>query len=204
MPPSPYRSGFSLIEILIVVAIAASVIMVVGNLGGNVDLLNNLVSQQLQSASDVEQTLQIMMSEIRSAGPSANGAYPIEVAASSSFTFYSDVNKNGVVERIRYFLASSSIYRGVTAPVGTPPVYPTSGELALDVIDNVIPPTTSTPLFSYYDAGYTGTQAALAQPVAISAIRLVGISFAADIKPKQAPGPDYFSTFVAIRNLRSN
>jgi prepilin-type N-terminal cleavage/methylation domain-containing protein len=198
------RQGFSLAEVLIVVAIAASVVVVVSNLGNNITLLNGFVSQQLQSASDITQTLQIITTEIRSAEPAANGAYPIDAAASSSFAFYSDINKNGTADHVRYFFASSTIYKGVIAPVGNPASYPTSSEVITDIIDHVIAPTTSTPLFQYYDASYTGTQTSLSAPIVIPSIRILELSFNADIQPKQAPGPEYFSILVDIRNLRSN
>ena len=197
------RKGFSLVEIVIVVAIASTVIFVVANLSGNVSLLNGLVGQQLQSKSDINQTLQIVQSEVRSAGPSQNGAFPIDVAGTSTFGFYSDINKDGFVDHVRYFLSSSTIYKGVIAPTGTPAAYPTSSEVITDLIDSVIIPT-STPLFSYYDASYTGTQAALASPFDLANIRLVAISFQADVKPKQAPGPQYFYALIDVRNLRSN
>lgn len=198
------RKGFSLAEVLIVVAIAASFVVVVSNFSGNINLLNTLVGQQLQSASDITQTLQIMTTEIRSAGPSGNGAYPIDSASTSSFTFYSDINKDGSMDHVRYFLSSSTIYRGIIAPTGTPVTYPTSSEVITDLIDGVSTPTTSTPLFSYYDANYTGTQAALTAPIIVSNIRLVQISFQADIQQNKAPGPESFSTLVDIRNLKTN
>lgn len=197
------REGFSLGEILIVMAIAASVVIIVVNLSSNVNLLNNLVSQQLQSKSDINQNLQILTTEIRSAGPSQSGAYPIDTATTSSFAFYSDINKNGLVEHVRYFLSSSSIEKGVIQPSGTPALYPTSSESITDMIDNVIIPS-STPLFRYYDSSYTGVEAPLATPIDISAVRLVSMSFLADVAPKQSPGPEYFSLIVDIRNLRSN
>jgi len=197
------RRGFSLIEIIIVVAIATSIVVVVSNFSGNISLLNNLVSQQLQSKSNIDQTLQIITSDIRSAGPSANGAYAINSATTSSLIFYADNNKSGTIKRMRYFLASSSIYRGVIEPTGTPATYSTSSETITDMIDNVIVPT-STLFFRYYDDSYTGTQAAMTSTADVSGIRLVKISFFSDIKPKQSPGAQYFSQFIDIRNLRSN
>lgn len=197
------NKGFSLIEIIIVVAIAASIVIVVGNLGTNVAGLNNLINQELQSKSGVNQALNIMTSEIRSAGPSQNGAFPIDAVSTSSFSFYSDINKDGTIEHVRYFLATSSIEKGVIQPTGSPATYPTSSEILTDVIDNVIIQPSSS-LFSYYGATYTGSQSPLAAPIDISTIRLIGIFFYADIQPKQAPSAQYFSTFVDIRNLRSN
>jgi prepilin-type N-terminal cleavage/methylation domain-containing protein len=204
MKPSPNRQGFSLIEILIVVAIASSVVLIVSNLSGNVSLLNGLVSQELQSKSDITQTMQIMTSEVRSAGPSASGAYPIDSAGTSSFVFYSDSNEDGKVERIRYFLASSTVWRGVIMPTGTPAAYPTATETMTDMIDNVVIPSSTTLLFRYYDASYTGTQPSMTSTADVTGIRLVGISFYTDIKPRQSPGPQYFSILINIRNLRSN
>jgi len=197
------RNGFSLVEILIVIAIATSLVLVVSSLSGNVNVLNNLVSQELQSKSDINQTLQIVTGYIRSAGPSANGAYPIDAAGTSSFAFYSDSDADGAVERVRYFFASSSIYRSVIQPTGTPPAYPTATEVLTDLIDNVIIPT-STSLFNYYDASYTGTQPAMTSTANIATIRLVGVSFSSDVQPRQSPGPQHFSILVDIRNLRSN
>ena len=89
------EKGFSLVEVLIVVAIAASLVIIASNFSGNVSGLNTLISQQLQSKSDTSATLQIITSEIRSASASQNGAYPIDSASTSSFAFYSDINKDG-------------------------------------------------------------------------------------------------------------
>jgi hypothetical protein len=145
-----------------------------------------------------------MTTEIRSASASGNGSYAIESATTSSFVFYSDINKNGNVERVRYFLGTSTIYKGITQPNGTPATYPTSSEIVLDIIDNIVTSTASTSLFRYYDSSYTGTQSSMASPIDISKIRLIGITFSADIKPSQAPGAEFFSTLVDIRNLRDN
>jgi prepilin-type N-terminal cleavage/methylation domain-containing protein len=197
------RQGFSLIEVLIVVAIAAMVISVSINLGGNTTDLNGLVSRQLQSTSDINQTMQIMTTEIRSAGPSANGSYPIDSAGTSSFAFYTSIQKNGVMDYVKYFLSNSSIDKEVIAPTGTPATYPTSSEVITDLIDDVVIPT-STSLFTYYNSSYTGTQAAMTSTVDVSPIRLIGVSFYDNVDPNQGPGLQYFSILVDIRNLRSN
>ncbi len=198
------RRGFTLIEILIVMMIATSIVLVVSNLSGNISLLNGLVNQELQSKSDVSQTIQIITEEIQSASPSANGSYPVDTAGTSSFAFYDDINHNGTIDYVDYFIASSTIYKGVIEPTGTPASYPTSTETIADIIDNVTVPS-STPLFSYYDSSYTGTQPPIAQPVIVSDVRLVQMSF--DVNPNtagQSALPQYFSTLIDIRNVRSN
>lgn len=200
------RRGFSLVEIIIVIAIAAAVVIVVSNVGTNVSGLNGLISNNLSSKSDIAQTLQIMTSEIRGAEPSAAGAYPIVAAATSSFSFYSDIKDTGAADYVSYYLSSSTIYRAVIAPTGTPATYPTSSQVISDMVDDVSL-VSSTPLFVYYGATYTGSPAqALSSPIAIATVRLVQISFDSAIQknPSQPSPPQYFSTLVDIRNLDSN
>lgn len=204
------KNGFSLVEVLIVVAIAAGVVIVVGNIGTNVGNLNGFIASNLQSKSDIAQTLQIMTSEIRSAEPSAAGAYPIVSAGTSSFSFFSDINDSGAVDYVSYFLASGTIYRAVIAPTGTPATYPTSSQVLYDVIDDVSL-LSSTSLFTYYGASYTGDSSqALASPVSIASVRLIKIAFSSETSQSQNQGqgqisaPQYFSTLIDIRNLDSN
>lgn len=189
-----------------VVAIAASVVLVVSNFSNNIAGLNTLVSSELQVKSSISQSLQVMSEEIQSATISSNGAYPIDTALTSTFSFYSDIYKNGAAEHVRYFYATSTIYKGVIVPTGTPARYPTSSEVVTNLVDNVIIPSSS-PLFVYYNSSYTGTQQPLAYPIGIANIRLVGISFEAQnnqtSSAKRSP-LQYFSSLVDIRNLDSN
>ncbi len=206
MEKNPSRAGFSLIEVLVVVAIASAVVIVVGNFSNNITGLDTLVSGQLQSKSDVTQSLQIMTEAIQSAESSANGAYAIGSVGTSSFGFYTDINKNGTADYVTYFYSTSTIYQEVIAPTGTPATYPTSSGVITDLIDHVIIPT-STSLFSYYDSSYTGTQSPMTYPIAISNIRLVDVSFEVQLNQtstiKKSPILT-FSTLVDLRNLDSN
>lgn len=197
------RDGFSLFEIVMVLAIFAIILFAVTSFRGNLDTLENLINQKLQSRQDLDQEFQIMITELRSAGPSSLGAYPVEAASTSSITFFSDIDKDGIFERVRYFLSSTTIQKGVIEPTGNPLVYSTSTEATTTIVSNVIVPT-STPLFAYYGTDYTGSESALASPIDLTKIRLVKVSLSVDVNPKLAPVPIFFSNTVNIRNLRSN
>jgi prepilin-type N-terminal cleavage/methylation domain-containing protein len=197
------RAGFSLFEIIIVVAIFATMISAVAKLKNTTELMQEIVGQKMTSGQDIEQVLQIMSSEIRAAGPSALGAYPIESASTSSFVFFSDVDRDGVFERIRYFLETSTIRQGIIKPTGTPAGYPPGEEIFSLVTDNVIISST-TPLFAYFDSAYTGTQtSSLPLPIEVTKIRTVKINIYRDTKPGTAPAPSLFTAEVTLRNLRS-
>jgi len=204
MKQSPHnRSGFSLVEILIASLIAVSFIFLLLAFQGNLSSLQSFTSQKLQSAQDITQTIQLMTTAIRSAGPSSIGGYPIESASTSSFVFYSDIYKNGLFQRIRYFLGTSTLQEGITEPTGDPFAYVTSTEVVTTQMNDLIL-ATSTPFFTYYDANYTGTQSPMSYPLNISQIRIVQFTFSANVNSSGSPSPDYFSQMVDIRNLRSN
>ncbi len=195
--------GFTIIEILIVAVIAIPLIFVVSSFGENLGVLQNLVGQKLQSRSDIDGTLQIMATEIRSAGPSSLGAYAVNSASTSTFSFYSDIDKDGLFERVRYFFATSTIQKGVVKPVGNPLAYTTSTEIVTTAIANVLF-TSSTKLFNYYGPTFTGSEQPLSLPIDLSQVRIVKVVFYADVTPGKTPQPLYFSTEADLRNLRSN
>ncbi|HUZ92631.1 MAG TPA: type II secretion system protein [Candidatus Paceibacterota bacterium] len=197
------RRGFSLIEIIFAVAVAASIFFAISSMSGNLVTLENFLNQKLQSRQDVDQAFQILTTEIRSAGPSAAGAYAIDSAGTSTFIFYSDIGKNGTFARVRYFLGTSTIQKGVTRPAGNPPAYATSSEIVTTVVSNVVV-STSTSLFAYYDSNYTGTQSPMSYPLNLQNIRLVNFSAYVDVNVSSSPTPEYFSGSALMRNLRSN
>ena len=202
------RAGFSLFEVLLVMALFSSTLFVVIRFRSNLDLLQNIVNQKLQSRQDIDQAFQRLVTDIRSAGPSSLGGYAIEAAATGSLTFYSDIDKDGIFERVRYFLASSTsatttLQRGIVEPAGNPLVYATSTEIVATAAANVVN-TSTVQLFAYYDANYTGSEAPLSVPITTTAVRLVKISLLADVNPNTAPVSTLFSDMVSIRNLRSN
>lgn len=195
------REGLTLLEILIAVAIFASLIFVIGTFIRGTQNFEDLVDQKLQVRQDFEQTFQLMVTEIRSMGPSSAGGYPIESAETSSLVFYSDLEGDVLFERMHYFLSTSTFNRGVTEPSGNPIVYDSLGETVTVAIEKVV---TSTPaIFEYYGENYTGTESPLPPPINTQDIRVIKITVYADLTPR-APKPIFFSNTIDLRNLRSN
>ncbi|MEN9342153.1 MAG: hypothetical protein RIQ54_409 [Candidatus Parcubacteria bacterium] len=186
-----------------VLALFSFVFFIIVALKSNVDVLKNLSTQKLISRQDVEQTFQIMTSEIRSAAVSSIGSYPLITTTSSTFSFYSDIDHDNLFEQVTYSLSSSTIIKTVIKPIGNPLSYPTSTQIISSVVEYVVL-ASSTPLFQYFDSSYTGTEDALSEPISISAVRSVLVSFYTDLDPGVVVRPVFFQNFVTIRNLRSN
>jgi type II secretory pathway pseudopilin PulG len=62
--------------------------------------------QQSLAIDEARKGVETMVKEIREARPGDDGSYPIEKAEDKEFIFYSDIDKDGDTERIRYFLGS--------------------------------------------------------------------------------------------------
>ena len=191
--------GFTLIEILVAMAITSGCLLFVTYFAINVSGFGNSLSTRLESEFELQLTLRAMISEIRSMGPGGNGAYPIATATGTTFTFYSDIDGNGTFEQIRYFLEGAILKKGVTQPTATEPVlYPSANEVIAPVVHYL----TSTSIFMYYPEGLPGDIPPLASPVDVSKIRLVQIAGTVDKDTSQPPSPTTLSITVTIRNLR--
>ena len=193
--------GFTLIEVIIGIGISAGILFMVGTIGSQFSNVANFVNFKLQNRQNVEQVFQTIVTDVRSMGPSALGGYPIEAASPTSVTFFSDTDKNGIPERVRYFVGTSTINLGITKATGTPPTYTTSTEVVKNIVWNLV--STST-IFEYYNASYTGTQASMTVPIDLSSVRVIKIGVSVDINPGKTPLPTYFMNTVNPRNLRTN
>jgi prepilin-type N-terminal cleavage/methylation domain-containing protein len=197
------NDGFTLVETLVTLAIIVIIGVVIANFGSDIFSYNYTTQNNLNAQLEGRRVLKQLISELRSASPSATGAYPIALAGTSSLTFFSDVTGDGTKEQLRYYLNGTSLMRGQIEPTGNPPTYPSANETTETVITNVSNPT-STPIFDYFDTNYAGTSSPLTQPVNISAIRLIRVTVIIDADPNKPPGPITVTSLGTLRNLKDN
>ena len=195
------KKGFTLIEILIAISIFIAIVGVLTLFVINIFNYNSYIGAKLTTADINREALRKITAEIRSASISSNGAYPIDTANATSFSFYVDINNDGLKEKIRYFVNGTTLKRGVIKPTGNPPVYNSGNEIVTDFVKNL---TNTSSIFSYYDENYDGTTAPLPTPININLIRLVKITITSDTNLNRAPGADTLTTQISIRNLKDN
>jgi prepilin-type N-terminal cleavage/methylation domain-containing protein len=196
--------GVTLIELL--VALSISTVLIVA-LADTVRLTFNMSIQQPQAILAIDQARTVAAAftdELRDATYGADGAYPLGEASSTEIIFYTPYHTGSTptVERVRYFLASSTLYKGVTKQSGTPPMYAAADEQVTAQLAVV----TSTPLFAYYDGTYVGTSSSpLAQPVKVTQVTYASMSL---IVPRQdrrnATSTFTLTAGATIRNLKTN
>ena len=194
------KSGFVLLEILIGVAVFVLIAGALTLFSRNVWIFNSFLGSKLANVASGKQIIKSFSAEVRSASAADTGAYTIGQAAASSFTFYSNIDSDGLKEKVRYFLNGTTLQKGVIKPTGSPLTYNPANE----TISTLATAVTNTSIFSYYDKNYDGTSAPLATPVNIPSIRLVKITVTLDQDQNRSPTPMTFSTQVSVRNLKDN
>lgn len=197
------QKGITLLEILIAMTISVIIAILITQFIGSITDYNQRFNRALVGQGQAQQTLQIMIPEIRSASQSNIGNYPIEEASTSTFTFYSDIDKDGVFERVRYYLSSGgeNFMKGVIEPTGEPFVYSTSSETTRPVMSGM--QMGATPIFTYFDIDATSTQSdPIPEPIDVLEIKTVNIQLLFNEGTTSTPVIKGVENQATIRNLR--
>ena len=203
MTRSSNISGFTLIEVVTAIGIFTIIAGAVSLFESNIFSYNGSASGSFATVQDAQVILKIISRDIRMASQGSDGSYAIQIAATNTLQFFSDVNGDGLKERIRYSLSGQKLYRTILVPTGSPLTY--SGVESTSTILNNVVNDASLPVFSYFDGSYLGsTTGALAQPVSPSAIRLIQVSLKLDADPKHQVSARTYVAAVALRNLKDN
>lgn len=196
--------GFTLVETLVAMFILTLILAAIMNFGHDLFFINDVSSNSLLAQQEGRQVLRQMVAELRSIAPaSGNGSYPLAVAATSSITFFSDLDDDSVPEQIRYFLAGTTLKRGVIKPAGNPLTYNPANEKLSTLVTSVAN-ASGDAIFNYYDDGYAGTSTPLTLPVDVHLARLVKINVVIDANPNRPPAPITVTSQASLRNLKNN
>lgn len=195
------QSGFTLIEVLIGIFVLGLLAVSVGVFQKNIFFLEGFFRGNLIAQQEGRSAIKEMTKEIRSMSSSSTGTYPIDTASQNSFTFYSDIDDDGLKERIRYFLDGTTLKKGVLKPTGNPVIYDNNNEVIIDFVRDI---TNTDSIFSYYDSSYNGSTPPMVYPIDLVSIRLVKVKLIIDKNGSRAPSPITFTFQVTMRNLKDN
>lgn len=161
---------------------------------------SGFLSRRTFAQQDARKVLEAFSREFREATPSAVGAYPIEAASSTALVFFSDIDSDSFVERVRYFVDGAFLKKGVTKPDVRTLQYDPGTEQTRTLVQFVANPS----VFTYYDGSYTGGGPALPEPINTVPIRSVVVTLTIDENPLVAPSALVLQTTVTSRNLKDN
>jgi len=197
------KRGFTLVETIIVIFIFTILAIGVSNLFTHIFTSSH---DRLAALDNIDQARLVttnFTNEIRVASVGNDGSYPLALTDDNQIIFYSDYGQTGnAVARIRYFLATTTLYKGIVVPTGTPLTYDLGAEKITPVQNNL---TISGPIFYYYNGDYMGSSTPLTQPININQVKYVKI----DINILKQDQKNSTTTFnikagSSIRNLKTN
>lgn len=197
------QNGFTLVEVLVSIAVLGFIVMSVSGFQSNILRFNRSTTLSLDSARYAQSILRTIVRELRTAKPGDDGSYPILQAGTSTITFFSDINSDGRQEKIRYFVEEGVFQKGVTQSSGLPVSY-LDGQEEFHVLAERVYLSSSTPLFQYYDGLYTGTSTPLADPVVAKKVRLIKINLIIRNDQTSDAGDRLYTSQVMLRNLKDS
>lgn len=189
--------GFTLAETLVVIAIVSVVGLALSTMIAYFYKSNAFLLEQTAANDSAQRGLTRAFESLREASYGEDGSYPILQVATSSVTFYSDIDTDTPVEKVRLYLSNGSLYRGVTNTAGNPPTYAGQTE-TISIIATYVKNAPTTPLFRYFDSA--GTE--LTGAVNLSDIVAVRTRLEVDLNPARAPNILILEQTATIRNLR--
>ena len=148
---------------------------------------SSIVWEQLQTQNDVDRVLHNIVNDARRAETSNIGSYPIMTVGDYELTFYGNIDADAYKERVRYWLVNKTLKKGVIKPGGQPLTYNPLNETVVEIAHNITNQIDGNPIFLYYDETYIGSGAALTQPVAVTAVRVIRIRIDLERDPTKSP-----------------
>lgn len=192
------QQGFTLFEVLIVIGISGLLGVVTYNFAAQGLNTWRFSSSRAQTQEQVRRAVDSIVAVTREARAGDNGAYAVMSAQASSLAFYANVDGDTAVEQVTFALNGTTLEERIVNPTGSPAQY-SAAPTVMAVVNNI-----RSLAFQYFDKNYAGSGAPLAQPVTISAVRLVRITVSVDDDPNKQPEAVTLSNIASLRNLKDN
>lgn len=191
------NKGFTLIETMVAIAIFVLGVGAVFMVAFNLYTTHSFIFQQSMAIGEARRGIEVMIKEIREAKNGQDGSYVLEVANDYEFIFYSDVDTDEAVERIRYFIDGTNLKRGMIEPTAHPVKYLAEDE-KISIISSYV--RNQPPIFHYYD----GNNNELPAPARLKDTKMMMIYIVINIDPNRPPQDFVLESYVQLRNLKTN
>ena len=202
---SKKQKGFSLIEVIFVISIFTLALIAITAFVLNTYRIYKYNFEQASAINEARRGIELMIKEIREAQYGNDGSYPLKEAGDFQFIFYSDIDKDEEVERVRYFLSGTDFKKGVVEPSGDPAQYVLADEVIF-VISSYVRNSGSFNVFTYYNGDWPGDTVNNPLPTLtrLTDTKLMHVYLIVNIDPNRPPDNFELESDTQIRNLKTN
>jgi prepilin-type N-terminal cleavage/methylation domain-containing protein len=198
-----YQRGFTLIEVIVASFILTILVGISAIFFVYFFKNYNFSFEQNRSLDDAQSSINKLITELKEAKTSESGAYPLLTTNDQEITFFADIDNDGKVEQVRYFLDNTQLKRGLIEPEAPPLIYDPAKEKVVVITDDVR--NSAIPLFYYYNGDWPGdiVNNPLAAGARLLNTRLVKVNLIINTNPGLQKDFN-ISSEVMIRNLKTN
>ncbi len=193
-----HTRGMTYVETIVWIAVFTSATIALGSSLVYFYRTAHYSIEQSSAIASVQHGMDTMIRTIREAAYASDGAYPIISLGNNEIRFYAHVNEQSpYVQKVRFYLSTTSLMQAITEPAGDPPVYgatETVSKLA-DYVRNI---ALATSTFTYYD----DTGARMTDLSRIGSVRFVTMNVIVDVNVNDQPTQLTLRSSTALRNLR--
>jgi len=194
------NKGFTIIETLIVIGIFVLIMTAVSSSILYFYKSNAITLEQAYAINSARKGIEFMARDIKEIIYSDEGAYPIISMSANSFYFYSDIDRDDSVERVRYFVDGVDLKKGLTKSIGDPPQYLDINEKISVISDSVRNIEQQKPVFIFFDN--QGNE--IIDYNKISAVAFVKVNLIVNINTNRLPDEFTLRSSATLRNLKIN
>ncbi|MBU3922911.1 prepilin-type N-terminal cleavage/methylation domain-containing protein [Patescibacteria group bacterium] len=187
--------GFTLIETIVAITVSSIVFLAVFGFVYYFYRTSGYNLSQMIAVNSARKGVEIIVRETREATFSDQGSYLIKNAEDQSFTFYSDIDKDLKIERVRYFLDEYILKKGITESNDNSKYLDENEEIR--ILSNNIR-NLEEPIFTYYDENNNEVE----DLQVVANIRMIQIKLIVNTDPNRPPGEFTLVSNAQLRNLR--
>jgi hypothetical protein len=194
-----YVRGITFIEVMVTVAVATLVMVVSVQAITYFYKTNRYTIEQADAVSSAQRGVDQTVRVLRETNYSVVGAYPIVAISTTSVDIYADIDQDLYPEEVRFYLDGTDLKRSVTQPMGFPPSYASSTQVATNTLARSIRNLEQgMPVFDYYNASGT----LMTDFSKLTDVRYIRISLIANISTTTLPNQLVVRSSATLRNLR--
>ncbi len=197
---STNRNGFTLVEVIVVLAIQAILAVAVSNTIVSFYQFNAYAMAQAYQVETARRGIGLMVRDLREMTYADDGTFPIATTSDTQIGFYSDIDRDDSVEYVRYALSSTTLMKYIYGATGTPLVYSTSTPESTVILSEYVQnQIQGIPIFVYFDQNGNPTTATST----FTDIRYIQVSVIVNVDPIRDPGQFLLRSSASLRNLKS-
>ena len=199
MKSKKQNTGYTLMEIVVVLAIFIILALLSAAFIIQGFRSTTFGYEQNTAVQNAKKIINAMIQELREARRSDAGDYLLDIVEEQNFSFYSDIDSDENIEKVRYYIDGDTFKKGLIEPTGDPLEYLVSNEIIIEIAQYIN--NQAETAFTYYDTNNN----LIADPAADKDdIRLVKVYLKINVTPEKAPNDYIVEMDIHIRNLKDN